>query len=379
MHRVYNSAFMHMLRDEDNAKYRMAIKNTLEFDPQILKRYVNFMNNPDEKTAIEQFGNGDKYFGVATVLATLPGLPMFGHGQVEGLREKYGMEFRKPKWDETPDEGLIGGHAWKIFPILHRRYLFADVEQFYLYDLYRSDGGVDENVFAYSNIHNDERGLVIYHNRFADTHGWIKTSAAYLDKSTGDLRQKSLAEGLGLPFEGYVIFKDYVTHLEYIRPCEELWQKGLYLDLHAYQHHVFMDWQFGDDERWRDIYVALNGAGIESVQAKWDEMFGVKEERGEKEEVEEEPKLKKPRKKAGSIAPRTKEVSKGNKKLIVKKEEKGKKKEVGISSSKGKKSIAKKSATTKSKPVLKVTKKSISKKEIPIRKPASKKVTRKSK
>ncbi len=75
MHRVYNSAFMHMLRDEDNAKYRMAIKNTLEFDPQILKRYVNFMNNPDEKTAIEQFGNGDKYFGVATVLSTLPGLP----------------------------------------------------------------------------------------------------------------------------------------------------------------------------------------------------------------------------------------------------------------------------------------------------------------
>ncbi len=140
MHRVYNSAFMHMLRDEDNAKYRMAIKNTLEFDPQILKRYVNFMNNPDEKTAIEQFGNGDKYFGVATVLSTLPGLPMFGHGQVEGLREKYGMEFRKPKWDETPDEGLIAGHAWKIFPVLHRRSLFADVENFFLYDLFTPNG-----------------------------------------------------------------------------------------------------------------------------------------------------------------------------------------------------------------------------------------------
>src|SRR5215216_5995089 len=225
MHRVYNSAFMHMLRDEDNDKYRMAIKNTLEFDPQILKRYVNFMSNPDEKTAIEQFGNGDKYFGVAMVLSTLPGLPMFGHGQVEGLREKYGMEFRKPKWDETPDAGLIAGHEWKLFPVLHRRYLFADVENFLLYDFYRSDphagagGGVDENVFAYSNVHGDpssgsgqvQRGVVIYHNRFADTNGWIKTSAAYLDKSTGDLKQKSLAEALGLPFEGYIIFKDYVT------------------------------------------------------------------------------------------------------------------------------------------------------------------------
>jgi glycosidase len=315
MHRVYNSAFMHMLRDEDNEKYRLAIKNTLEFDPQILKRYVNFMNNPDEKTAIEQYGNGDKYFGVATVLSTLPGLPMFGHGQVEGFREKYGMEFRKPKLDETPDEGLIRGHEWKIFRLLHRRYLFADVEQFFLYDLFRSDGGVDENVFAYSNIHGDpstgsgqaERGLVLYHNRFADTRGWIKTSAAYLDKATGDLRQKSLAEGLSLPFEGYAIFKDYITHLEYIRSNEELWQKGLYVELGAYQHHVFMDWRFVDDERWRDIYVALNGAGVESMQAKWDEMFGMK-----KEEVVEEVKVKKPRKKA--VAKKTAEKKSPSKK-----------------------------------------------------------------
>src|SRR5688572_5725 len=310
MHRVYNSAFMHMLRDEDNEKYRLAIKNTLEFDPQILKRYVNFMSNPDEKTAVEQFGNGDKYFGVATVLSTLPGLPMFGHGQIEGFREKYGMEFRHPKLNETPDEGLIHGHDWKIFPILHRRYLFADVEQFFLYDLFHSDGGVDENVFAYSNIHNDERGLVIYHNRFADTRGWIKISAAYLDKNTGDLKQKSLAEALGLPFEGYVILRDYVTHLEYIRSNEELWQKGMYLELHAYQHHVFMDWRFVDDEGWRDIHVALNGAGVESMQAKWEEIFGEKEEvegekAGEVEEVIEEVKVKKPRKKA---APKKKVV-----------------------------------------------------------------------
>src|SRR4029079_5783249 len=69
MHRVYNSAFMHMLRDEDGAGYRKVIKETIEFDPEILKRYVNFMSNPDEKLALQQFGKGDKYFGVATVLA----------------------------------------------------------------------------------------------------------------------------------------------------------------------------------------------------------------------------------------------------------------------------------------------------------------------
>jgi len=135
-----------------------------------------------------------------------------------------------------------------------------------------------------------------YH-RFADTRGWIKTSAAYLDKATGDLRQKSLAEGLSLPFEGYVIFRDYVTHLEFIRSCEELWQKGMYLELGAYQHHVFMDWRFVDDERWQAIPDALNGAGVESMQRKWEEMFGGKEE------VVEEVKVKKPRRKAVAKKP----------------------------------------------------------------------------
>ena len=88
MHRVYNSAFMVMLRDEENAKYRSYLKKTVEFDPDIMKRYVNFMSNPDEKTAIEQFGTGDKFFGVSTMMATIPGLPMFAHGQIEGVHRE---------------------------------------------------------------------------------------------------------------------------------------------------------------------------------------------------------------------------------------------------------------------------------------------------
>ncbi|MGB7874470.1 MAG: alpha-amylase family glycosyl hydrolase [Anaerolineales bacterium] len=310
MHRVYNSAFMHMLRDEDNAKYRQVIKNTLEFDPQVLKRYVNFMNNPDEKTAIEQFGVGDKYFGVCTLLATLPGLPMFGHGQIEGFREKYGMEFRTPKWDEPVDEGLVAGHDWKIFPLLHRRSLFAESDNFLLYDFYTPEGHVNEDVFAHSNKHGDphnagasERGLVLYHNKFAETSGWIKTSAAYVDKGSGDLRQRSLAEGLDLPFEGYAIFKDYVTHLEYIRSCEEIWAKGLFVQLGAYQHHAFLDWRLVMwDEKWQAVHDALGGAGVESMQGKWEEMFGLKEEVVE----EKKPAKKRATKKTGEKKTATK-------------------------------------------------------------------------
>jgi hypothetical protein len=287
MHRVYNSAFMHMLRDEDNAKYRQVMKNVLEFDPQVLKRFVNFMNNPDEKTAAEQFGVTDKYFGVCTLLATLPGLPMFGHGQIEGYREKYGMEFRMPKWDEAVDEGLVRGHEWRIFPLAHRRRLFAEVDHFLLYDFFTLEGTVNEDVFAYSNGVTSgyeagerimERGLVIYHNKYAETRGWVKTSAAFMDKFAGQLVQKSLGQGLGLPNEGYVIFKDYVSGLEYIRSCKELVEKGLYVELGSYQCHVFLDWRFFSGKQWEQVCKVLDGAGVASMQTKFDELFALKAE-----------------------------------------------------------------------------------------------------
>jgi hypothetical protein len=274
MHRVYNSAFMHMLRDEENAKYRELIKNTLEFDPQILKRYVNFMSNPDEKTAIEQFGNGDKYFGVCTLLATLPGLPMFGHGQIEGFREKYGMDFRMPRWDESPDEAFVHGHEWKIFPLLRRRGLFAGVEQFSLFDFYLSNGKVNEDVFAYSNRSGDDRALVIFNNRYASTAGWMRTSSAALDKGSGRLVQRSLADALSLPQRGYAIFRDYVTHLEYLRSCAELCEKGLYAQLGAYQHQAFLDWRFVQGDDWGAVSDALKGQGVESVQQVWEDIQG---------------------------------------------------------------------------------------------------------
>src|SRR6185436_5826614 len=160
MHRVYNSAFMNMMRDENNAGYRKVIRDTVEFDPAILKRYVNFMTNPDEETAIEQFGTGDKYFGIATLLATMPGLPMIGHGQVEGFTEKYGMEFRRAQRDEAVNEGLVARFDHDIVPLLHDRWRYAGAADFRLYDVTADGGGVLDDVFAYSNGRGADRSLV---------------------------------------------------------------------------------------------------------------------------------------------------------------------------------------------------------------------------
>jgi glycosidase len=271
MHRVYNSAFMVMLRDEDNAKYRSVIKNTLEFDPDIMKRYVNFMSNPDERTAIDQFGKGDKYFGVAVMMSTLPGLPMFGHGQIEGYTEKYGMEYRWPRYQEDPDPCLVERHEQEITPLLKRRWLFAESVHFLLYDFYNDNGSVDENVFAYSNRSGDERALVVYNNRYGEANGTIDFSAAYADKGSRQIRQRRLHEGLGLSGGAAAVlrYRDSLTGLEYLKRGEDVRDRGFRLHLHAYQCHVFVQWSevYATAEHpWDRLCDALNGRGVPNLE-----------------------------------------------------------------------------------------------------------------
>lgn len=280
MHRVYNSAFMNMLKNEDNAKFRELLKNTLAFDPEILKRYVHFMSNPDEETAVVQFGKGDKYFGVCTLMVTLPGLPLFGHGQIEGSAEKYGMEFRRAYWDEKPDAALIARHEREIFPLMRRRHLFAGVENFYMYDVIHPDGGVLEDVFAYSNRYGKERVLVVYNNRFAQARGWIRASvpkAVKRENGQSYSRTVSLAEGLHLAkgSTGFVIFRDHVSGLEYIRSLEAIWTQGLYVELDAYKYMVL--WEFREvleeDGVYSRLHETLAGKGVPSIEEALREMF----------------------------------------------------------------------------------------------------------
>src|SRR6266540_3024706 len=275
MHRVYNSAFMNLLRDERNADYRRVMRETLEFDPEILKRFVNFVNNPDERTAVEQFGTGDKYFGVATLMATMPGLPMFGHGQFEGFTEKYGMEFRRARMIEEVNEGLYAHHQRVIVPLLHRRAQFAQVGDFLLYDVAGDEGDVREDVFAYSNIGpNGERSLVVFHNRFADTSGWIRESVGYSvkvpDSAERTLVRRTLGEGLRLGRDGgtFWVARDTRSGLEHIWPAVDLADHGLRVDLHAYECRVFLDWREVPDDAdgtLRRLAERLRGGGVASI------------------------------------------------------------------------------------------------------------------
>lgn len=276
MHRVYNSAFMNMLRNEENEKYRQLIKNTLVYDPEILKRYVNFMNNPDEKTAVEQYGKGDKYFGICALLSTMPGLPMFGHGQIEGYSEKYGMEYYRPYWDETPDQDLIRHHQAVIFPLLHNRKVFANVNRFRLFDFHHAGGAVNENVFAYTNHQDGQSALVVYHNKYAETSGWINSSAPYLVKygSEGHLETQNLAEALELngSYSDLVLFQDQISKRYYLRKLQEIREQGLFFNLGAYSCQVLMNFKIVSGSYYDQLFQRLNGRGVTDLERAMDEL-----------------------------------------------------------------------------------------------------------
>ncbi len=275
MHRVYNSAFMHMMMKEENAKYRELVKNTLEFNPEILKRYVNFMSNPDEETAVNQFGKGDKYFGVCVLMITMPGLPMFAHGQIEGFSEKYGMEYKRAYYDEFIDENLVHRHEAEIFPLAAKRYLFSQVKNFEMYDFIDNNGNVNENVFAYSNKTGDEKALVIYNNSYEECAGTINYSVQKTYQS-GNLITKKIADALGIRNDNlfFYIYKDHRTKLEYISSGKDIHDFGFYVPLQGYEYKIFMEFReiFDTTGVYRQISQSLYGRGVKSIERLKEEL-----------------------------------------------------------------------------------------------------------
>ena len=159
-----------------------------------------------------------------------------------------------------------------IFPLMGRRRLFSGSENFVFYDFFSGDH-VDENVFAYSNSLGGEHGLILYHNRYATTSGWIRTSTAIAgknDRGESILVQRTLGEALCCNPDGrfYYSFRDYSSGLEHLRSGSEICSKGLYAQLSGYEYRAYLDFrELRDDEfgSWGKLCAGLNGRGVASL------------------------------------------------------------------------------------------------------------------
>ena len=269
MHRVYNSAFMNLLKTENNKEFRKLLKETMDYDSKIMKRYVNFMNNPDEDTAVAQFGKGDKYFGVCTLMMTLPGLPMVGHGQFEGFEEKYGMEYKKAYWDETPDGSLMDRHTREIVPIMKRRSLFAGAKGFHLFDFISENWEVNENVYAFTNSKNDHQTIVFYNNSHETAEGIIqKEVPKAVNNESGErigTQTQDLQAILGLNEENYTVLYDYREGLWYMHRNSDLVREGFPIRLNGYESRVFHPVIQRQDDEKRSYEKLLRRIGKQGV------------------------------------------------------------------------------------------------------------------
>ena len=278
MHRVYNSAFMHMLRDEDNAGYRSVIRETVAFDPRILGRYVNFMNNPDERTAIDQFGSGDKYFGVATLAGDAARAADVRARPGRGLRRevRHGVPPRDARGAARPG----AGRAPRATAVPAAPPALAVRGRGRLPDARRRCAGMAPWT----------RMCLPIRTRFAGRARWWSTA-------TGSPRAGSAIGGagpaLGIPDDGsaWLVLRDVSARAwSTFGTARTSMPQGLELDLRAYQSHVFLDpevvWDdpAGDWGRlaWRiglsgvpDVRAALQDQLLEPARLAVDSLFRV--------------------------------------------------------------------------------------------------------
>ncbi len=91
--------------------------------------------------------------------------------------------------------------------------------------------------------------------------------------------QRSLGEGLnltGATEDTFVIFRDHISGLEYIRPAKQMVEKGVFFELEAYQYHVFMNFREAKDDAWgsyRQVSEMLGGRGVPSIEEALKELL----------------------------------------------------------------------------------------------------------
>jgi len=230
--RVYHSAFMQLLAEGRDSDLKDLLEDVAARDAGVLERYVNYLTTPDEESARSTFGDGDRYFGVATLLCTLPGLPLFGHGQAEGLLETYGMEFGAPRIDERPDEGFRRRHRRELAPLLARRSRFASASDLSFMRLVGESGEV-QYVHAYGYRANGESKacLVLFNHSDHPVSGTVV--------ATSGTPWEAL--GLTLPRSSEELVADVNGRGSQARWGQDRLVGGWRFDLAAYEAMVLLD------------------------------------------------------------------------------------------------------------------------------------------
>ena len=274
--KYFNEEFLNLLVLEENEKFRNLLKNILEFDPRILYQFVNYTIGIDLSTYDMDLQINDKLYGIMIIILGLPSKSIIHHerlsmSEIRRIKVNDNVKFYK--------ENIVRRYEKDIQFMIDNQKMFLDIHNFHFYDFFDVYGEVNHNVIALSNYDNENKSLLAYNNQFSQISGWIKRTVAFSNTDNDDitkLQQMDIFDALNISNEdGYIIFKDHITKLEYIRSKDDIRSNGLYIKLNAYKYHLFVDIQEinNDLDIWEEVSFALNGEGIQNLETIYNEFL----------------------------------------------------------------------------------------------------------
>lgn len=193
-----------------------SIRDHLRADVTYQQKSVRFLENHDEERAIVKFGR-ERSLSAATVISTIPGMSLFFDGQCDGKKIKLPLQLgREP--EEKQDEKVKDFYR-KLFNVTN-----SDIFKNGNWKLLEpsSVGGSDnsyENLLAWEwKLGSEIRLVVINYNNF--------TSRCRL-KFDFNFKNEEVA------------LIDVLNNAVYKRSRKEIIEKGLFVELKAYNCHIF--------------------------------------------------------------------------------------------------------------------------------------------
>ena len=225
MDRVYDSAFLEHLREGRTDRVVEELRTSLRTKPENLEGRVRFLTNPDLPPAAELFGTEARYLAACTLLVTLPGLPLWGHGQWEGRREAFAMDAAAPLLDEGPNDDVAATHRRVIAPLLKERALYSRALSLRLFETV-------EPVLAFVNGTDDARRLVMVNFGPQPRVAHLHLCSPFLADAA--LRTATLAAALALP-DGLSRWVDPRLDVSFLLDKTAVEESGWSVDLEPWQ------------------------------------------------------------------------------------------------------------------------------------------------
>ncbi len=201
----------------DRSRFASAqdIRLHLMADLDYQSKLVRFVENHDEPRSAEEFGRG-RLLAATALFATLPGLKLFHHGQMEGRKVHLPVQLIRTRPEETDPE-ILEFHTRLIRAI--DRPCFHD-GTWKLLEVERHEGDSYQNLIAYAWQGKPDSCVVV-----------VNFGAGY---SQGRLRLRDLID----PGKQYAL-RDLLSGESFERSGTDMEDPGLHVVLEAYRSHAF--------------------------------------------------------------------------------------------------------------------------------------------